>query len=206
MRPFSLLALAILTACSPQRPAGADRGQELFTNCVACHGEDGAGDSRYLAPNIAGLPAWYVETELTKFRDHIRGNHPDDAGGLRMAPMLKTLHGDEDIAAVAAYVASLPRPHAEATLDGDAARGASLYSPCVACHGEDGTGDEAQGAPPLAGASDWYLLTQLGHFKAGVRGADPRDESGGRMRAMASGLADEQAMKDVVAHISTLGR
>jgi cytochrome c553 len=61
-------------------------------------------------------------------------------------------------------------------------------------------------APPIAGASDWYLLAQLKKFKAGVRGANPADVTGGTMRPMAMTLADEQAMKNVIAHISTLNR
>ena len=71
-------------------------------------------------------------------------------------------------------------------------------------HGERAEGIEDQGGPSLNGASDWYLLTQLQNFKAGVRGADPRDEGGNRMAPMVSGLGDEQAMKDVIAYIGTL--
>jgi cytochrome c553 len=78
--------------------------------------------------------------------------------------------------------------------------------PCVACHGNDGAGNEAMKAPAIAGASDWYLLSSLQKFKAGIRGADPADQTGAIMRAMSSTLADEQAMRDVIAHIVTLSR
>jgi hypothetical protein len=48
------------------------------------------------------------------------------------------------------------------------------------------------------------MLTQLSNFKAGIRGAVPEDASGATMRPMAMTLADEQAMKDVIAYILTL--
>jgi cytochrome c oxidase subunit 2 len=79
-----------------------------------------------------------------------------------------------------------------------------LYTPCTACHGADAAGNEQLKAPPLRGASDWYLLAQLKKFKEGHRGANPSDLEGAQMRPMAQTLPDEQAMKDVVAHIGTL--
>jgi len=77
---------------------------------------------------------------------------------------------------------------------------------CAACHGADGKGNVQMNAPPLAGQHDWYLLAQLKKFKAGHRGLNPKDVTGGQMRPMAMTLADEQAMKNVVAHIQTLGK
>ena len=60
-------------------------------------------------------------------------------------------------------------------------------------------------APRLRGASDWYLLSSLQKYKAGVRGGNPQNANAVLMRGMATQLADEQAMKDVIAHIETLG-
>src|SRR4030095_10596765 len=87
---------------------------------------------------------------------------------------------------------------------GDATRGQALYAPCIACHGVDGGGNQPLNGPPLSHANDWYLLTQLQHFKAGVRGLKPGDTYGGLMRPMSMTLPDEQAMKDVIAYIVTL--
>jgi len=56
----------------------------------------------------------------------------------------------------------------------------------------------------LAGASDWYLLTQLQNFKSGVRGTQPDDAMGAKMRPFSMTLPNEQAMKDVIAYIGTL--
>lgn len=201
---LSSLALA-LSSCAEVPEEGVERGRVLFATCTPCHGDDGEGNQDYGAPAIAGLPDWYLETQLEHFRDGIRGAHPDDAAGLRMRPMVQTLRRDSDLRSVVAYVASLPAPAPPPSLSGGSAeRGRAIYGTCAECHGADGRGDRERGAPDLTGASDWYLLTQLSNFKAGVRGADPRDTTGATMRPMAMALADEQAMRDVVAYIATL--
>ena len=64
--------------------------------------------------------------------------------------------------------------------------------------------NQALHAPALAGRTDWYLVTQLRNYRAGLRGADPADSSGQQMRAMAATLPDEAAVNDVVAYIDTL--
>jgi cytochrome c553 len=68
---------------------------------------------------------------------------------------------------------------------------AALFTPCVACHGEVAQGKTELGAPALAGQGEAYLARQLSNFKAGIRGADPRDAGGAQMKAMALTLADE---------------
>ena len=75
---------------------------------------------------------------------------------------------------------------------------------CAACHGQDGKGNEAMNSPPLVGGSDWYYVTQLKNFKAGIRGSNPADTTGVQMRGMSMMLSDDDAIKDVVAHIMTL--
>tara|TARA_R110002073_G_scaffold142520_1_gene294395 strand:+ start:205 stop:855 length:651 start_codon:yes stop_codon:yes gene_type:complete len=64
------------------------------------------------------------------------------------------------------------------------------YQPCAACHGEQAEGNVALKAPALAGQDAAYLARQLQHFKAGIRGADPRDVQGGQMKAMAASLSE----------------
>ncbi len=184
-----------------------ERAAELFQLCATCHGQDASGNFLYGAPAIAGMAEWSVKTQLGKFRDGQRGMHFDDTFGMRMRPMALTLRSDEDIAAVAAHVASLPTTRPEAELHGgDATKGKTLYAPCVACHGMDAEGREPQSGSPLANVSDWYLLRQLENFKAGVRGGRPGDQTGAMMRAMSSTLTDEQVMKDIIAHIMTLAK
>lgn len=195
------------TGCK-EAPAEAtpERGKVLYDNyCAQCHKVDGVGQESVGAPSIAGLPEWYVKTQLMNFRQGIRGAHFDDIEGLRMRPMSLTLPSQHEVDAVAMYVGTMrPVPPTASVQGGDAGHGAQLFGTCQACHGADGKGNEAMGAPPLTVQPDWYLVRQLGKFKAGVRGADPRDTRGATMRPMASGLADEQAMKDVVGHVVTL--
>jgi cytochrome c oxidase subunit 2 len=122
-----------------------------------------------------------------------------------MRPMALSFHNDRDLEAVAGYVASLPRPSVAPELKGgDAGRGKALFTPCTACHGPDGAGNEQLKAPPLRAGSDWYLARQIEHFKSGVRGANPLDLEGAQMRPMAATLVDEQAIKDVVAYIASM--
>lgn len=199
------LALVALQAGSVQAQDVA-RGEQLFALCSQCHGAGAAGSPLALAPAIAGLEPWYIEAQLLKFRDGSRATHFDDLAGMRMRPMAKWLKTEDDVRAVAAYVGSLPQARPAPILaGGDPAKGAALYPVCAGCHGMNGEGVKDVSGPSLNRVSDWYLLTQLKNFKQGIRGSDPRDLTGGAMRPMAMILADEQAMKDMIAHIGTLG-
>lgn len=200
------LAAGAVGGCTQAPAATVERGEYLYSNyCAQCHKADGVGQESVGAPSIAGLPEWYVQTQLDNFRGSVRGAHFDDAEGLRMRPMALTLVHPEDVTAVAMYVASMrPVPPAPTVQGADAGHGAQLFGTCQACHGADGAGNQAMGAPPLTVQPDWYLVRQLGKFKSGVRGANPKDVKGATMRPMAQGLADEQAMKDVVGHVMSL--
>ena len=207
---FAIASLMLVTALSGCHPEGARQtlpGAELFAACKSCHGLDGHGMQLVAAPAIAGLPAWYVEAQLVKFRSGVRGAHPDDYEGLRMRPMSQQMMDMGEVKAVSAWIASMPTLKQAPTLTGgDAAAGAASYAVCTACHGPDGKGNQQLNAPPIAGQYDWYLLAQLKKFKAGIRGTNPKDITGAQMRPMSMTLADEQAMKNVLAHLSTLAK
>ena len=87
---------------------------------------------------------------------------------------------------------------------GDAAKGKARFAVCQACHGVDGMGNKALNSPKIAGQEPWYLERQLKNFKAGIRGADPKDTYGMQMRPMSMTLPDEKAIENVAAYISTL--
>jgi cytochrome c oxidase subunit 2 len=194
-------AIALVAAAGARAEENA-RGAELFELCVQCHGSAGEGNHSALAPSIAGLEEWYVLGQLKNFKSGARGTHPEDTGGLRMYPMSLTLKADEDMQAVASYVAALPPVRHEPTLaGGDPARGQQLYTICASCHGADGNGNATVQSPRLAGQADWYMLSSLQKLKAGTRGTYP---NAAIMRGMAGTLTDEQAMKDVIAYIGTL--
>jgi len=204
---FARLAAALAIAAGTTSTARAEedpmaRGAELYELCTQCHGAAGEGMKLALAPNIAGMPEWYVLGQLQNFRSGARGTNPEDTGGLRMHPMSLTFKSDADMQAVATYIAAMPRVHPEPTLTGgDPARGAQLYAVCQTCHGPDGAGNQAMGAPRISDQADWYMLSSLQKFKAGTRGTYP---NAAVMRGMAGTLADEQAMKDVIAYIQSL--
>lgn len=205
----ALLAFASLAfAFHGAAEARADdlvRGRELFALCAQCHGDNAGGMQLSLAPSIAGMGSWYLSAQLHKFRDGQRASHFDDITGMRMRGMARWLKTDDDVKAAAAYVASLPPVKPAPTLTGgDAARGAALYATCSGCHGAHAEGVEAVGGPALYHNSDWYLYTSLKNFKQGIRGSDPRDATGAAMRGMSMLLADDQAIKDVIAYIVTL--
>ena len=198
------LVSALVAGCGTQSRQA--HGQQLFKTCVPCHGQDGQGNLALRAPAIAGLPDWYLTAEITKFQNDIRGAHPDDMEGHRMRPMARTLYHKGDVEAVVGYVSKLKAHWVPPVMaGGDLAAGQQRYATvCIACHGADGRGGQALGAPPIAGQADWYLRAQLKKFKSGMRGAHPDDKTGGMMRAMSSTLPDTLAMRDVIAYVKTL--
>jgi cytochrome c oxidase subunit 2 len=87
---------------------------------------------------------------------------------------------------------------------GDAAAGQASYAVCMACHGAQGEGIEALHAPKLSGQEDWYLIQQLQQYKKGIRGSHADDIYGAQMIPMAATLADDTAIRNIVAYIGTL--
>jgi cytochrome c553 len=206
---MGLLALILVTGligCEPGTPATSkERGEVLYGACVSCHMDNGSGMPTIGAPAIAGMTQWYVEAQLRKFKAGIRGYHHDDTEGMRMRPMALTLIHEADVIAVANYVASMAPIVTHLTLEGgDAATGKMYYATCATCHGQNAEGSISQNAPPLVGLNDWYMLNQLKKFKDGLRGANPKDTTGAMMAPMAMTLADDTAMKSVIAYIKTL--
>lgn len=201
---FAAVAVLAASGCQSLPEGGIARGEVLYKNCVPCHGVDGKGSDLVKAPQIAGLPAWYVEAQLSKFQVGLRGAHPDDIEGLKMRPMSRTIKSDADNKVVAEYVASLAHARGEVSVKGDATKGQSAYGVCTACHGADGAGNETMKAPPIRQLDDWYVVAQLDKFKSGRRGYLAADTSGSQMAAIAAGLQDEQTMRDLAAYLHTL--
>jgi cytochrome c oxidase subunit 2 len=198
-------ALGVTLSLPSFATADEGRAKETFaTVCSACHGPDGGGNAAMLAPSIAGLDEWYIVLQLDKFRAGWRGEHFQDVGGERMAPMARSLADEDAVRSVAAYVASLPPVKPAPTLTGgDPTHGASRFVACVACHGIGGDGNRMMNVPAINHASDWYLFKQIQHFQTGIRGSHPGDRTGMLMRGMSMTLSDEQALRDVIAYIST---
>jgi cytochrome c oxidase subunit 2 len=179
-------------------------GQALYAACAACHGMQGEGNPALNAPKLAGQEAWYLRRQLAHFKQGARGAHDKDVYGKVMAPMAATLADDAAIDNVAAYIATLPDTAAPTTVTGNVRKAKGRFVTCAACHGADGRGIEATNAPRLQGMSDWYMVTQLKHFRDGVRGTHPQDLHGSQMALMAAMLNDDKAIDDMVAYINTL--
>jgi cytochrome c oxidase cbb3-type subunit 3 len=134
---------ARFNSMKPEEVAGDPQamaiGERLFmNNCSLCHGSDAQGSKGF--PNLSdkdwlhgGTPDKIVET-LVKGRV---GNMP---------PMAAAVGSSDDVRNVAHYVLSLsgsPHDSVKASL------GKSKFGACAACHGADGKGNQALGAPNL---------------------------------------------------------
>jgi cytochrome c oxidase subunit 2 len=179
-------------------------GQAQFALCATCHGDQGEGNQALNGPKLAGQDAWYIERQLNYFKTGVRGGD-GDTNGQAMAPMAQTLVDDNAVRNMAAYIASLPDTPAASTVSGDIANGQRIYSRnCAACHLKDGSGIWYTDAPALVGMSDWYFVTQISNFKAGIRGMHSDDYYGEQMVGMAAAMADVAEMEDVAAYLNSL--
>ncbi|HMN93707.1 MAG TPA: cytochrome-c oxidase, cbb3-type subunit III [Hydrogenophaga sp.] len=114
-------------------------GERLFMNfCAQCHGSDARGAKGF--PNLVdGDWAWghnpeSIKTTITEGRMGV------------MPPMAAAVGSAEDVRNLAHFVLSMsgsPHDSVRATL------GRDKWGACAACHGMDGTGNSALGAPNL---------------------------------------------------------
>ncbi len=109
---LSLVVFTALRAGEDRRPPTASKsraGQATFASiCGNCHGANGEGRTDLKTPSIAALPYWYVETQLDKFRQSVRGGRPDDTGGRLMHAVAQTL-SKAQAKEVAGFVSELTR-------------------------------------------------------------------------------------------------
>ncbi len=114
-------------------------GERLFlNNCAQCHGSDARGSKGF--PSLSdgdwlwgGAPE-QIKESVTKGR---AGNMP---------PMAAAVGTPDDVKNVAHYVLSLSNsPHDSLR----ASLGKAKFGACAACHGMDGKGNAAMGAPNL---------------------------------------------------------
>ncbi len=204
--PLKVLALLVVALLPLAAIAEADvaAGKAAYAICATCHGMNGEGNQALNAPRLAGQEDWYLDRQLKLFRDGARGTAAGDTFGMQMRPMALAVADPASVKNLIAYITSLPVTPAEATLDGDPAAGKAAYAVCAACHGQQAEGAVALGGPKLAGMDDWYMVRQLQNYKQNRRGYHSSDTFGAQMKPMAMTLADEQAMKDVVAYINSL--
>ena len=128
-------------------PRALEIGQRLFmNNCAQCHGSDGGGSKGF--PNLTNAnTGWLGE----RSGEHIVQTVTNGRTG--MMPAMAAAVGDEAaITDVAHYVLSLSgSPHNAVKANS----GKAKFTTCAGCHGLDGTGNKALGAPNL---TDNYWL------------------------------------------------
>jgi cytochrome c oxidase subunit 2 len=185
----------------------AATGQQTYATCAACHGARAEGNPGVGAPALAGQQVAYLQRQLANFRAGVRGTHKDDTYGAQMRAGSQSVLGDDKaIAAVAAYIGSLPKTSVKPAGKYDARNGNNLYQgKCGACHGGQAEGNESLSAPRLAGLDATYIKRQHRNFKLGLRGAQPQDRYGKQMALMAPTLASERELDDVIGYIHAAG-
>jgi ubiquinol-cytochrome c reductase cytochrome c subunit len=169
---------ALYAVAAPAAKVAADtgnsqqiaEGQALFrVGCGSCHGLNGEGQVSGLiqGPPLAGVGAASVDFQVSTGRMPMA--RPEE-----QAPIKKNLYSEEEIAALAAYVASLaPGPAVPTPEDydpsnvseEDIARGGELFrTNCSACHNFAGAGGalpDGKYAPSLYGVSNKNLYQAM---------------------------------------------
>lgn len=197
-----VLAVAVIDARADDNP---ERGAALYAACAACHGAQGEGNRSLNAPRLTHLAPVYIVAQLQKFKLGARGGSDASDSARQMSAIAATLADDQAMYDTAAYIATLGGEASAVTVEGDSVVGAGYYRQfCSACHGPAAEGNPALNSPRLAGADDWYLVSQLQAFRAGSRGNQAQDKTGKQMRVMAGVLPDDEAVAAVVAYIRSL--
>ena len=173
---FLMGSVYAVVAPSPQVAADTgttqqiEEGRALFeVGCASCHGLNGEGQ---ITETIQGPPLIGVGAAAVDFQ--VETGRMPMARPEEQAPVKKNLYSEEEIAALAAFVASLgpgpgiPEPElysTEGLSDEDLARGGELFrTNCSACHNFRGAGGalpDGKYAPSLEGVSNKHLYQAM---------------------------------------------
>jgi len=203
-----LLALflvgAVYAAVSPATSSTAEgvadaqliaAGKNLFAvNCASCHGLNAEGLAQQGAPNLTNVGAAAVDFQ-------VRTGRMPMANPLGQAPAGKNIFTDDEIAALAAYVASLgvgPAIPDESQYDPSSvsaegvARGGDLFrTNCSACHNFKGAG----GALPNGAVAPSIENTKPEQVWEALRTGP------GQMPVFAAGAIPDEDVKSIIAYI-----
>ncbi|MDP3678870.1 MAG: cytochrome-c oxidase, cbb3-type subunit III [Methylotenera sp.] len=137
-------------------------GERLFmNNCSQCHGSDAHGSRGF--PNLTDNDWLYGGTPETIVETITNGRH-----GM-MPPMAAAVGGPDDVKDVAQYVLSLSNSEHDVNR---AVLGKGKFAACAACHGADGKGNQAIGAPNLTddiwlhGAGEAAIIDRINNGKS----------------------------------------
>jgi ubiquinol-cytochrome c reductase cytochrome c subunit len=208
-----LLTGGLYTAFSPAQADGTAssedqiaKGRELFlVSCAFCHGQNGEGvrtdDDHQLGPSLVGVGAAAVDFQVGT------GRMPMAQPGAQV-PRKPETFSDDEVAALAAYVASLgPGPaipdESDYSLEGMSdeerqaaiTRGGQIFlTNCTACHNFEGSG----GAMPRGG------------YAPKIRGVEPKYiyeallSGPQNMPNFANGNLSPDEKRDVIAYLGSL--
>jgi cytochrome c oxidase cbb3-type subunit 3 len=122
-----------------REPEARAMGERLFmNNCAQCHGSDARGSKGF--PNLTDHDWLHGGTPEAITQSITKGRIG------QMPPMAAAVGSADDVKNVANYVLSLSgSPHDSLR----AGLGKAKFTACAACHGMDGKGNQALGAPNL---------------------------------------------------------
>ncbi len=166
-------------AKDPQAMAIGDR---LFmNNCAQCHGSDARGSKSF--PNLTDAD-WLHGGSPEKIKETLVQGRQG-----RMPPMAAAVGTPEDVRNVAQYVLSLSgSPHDSLR----ASLGKTKFGACAACHGADGKGNTALGAPNLTddiwlhGWGENAIVAMINNGKTNVMPAQATKLTEGQIHVLAS--------------------
>jgi ubiquinol-cytochrome c reductase cytochrome c subunit len=208
-----LLMGGLYTAFSPAQAQSEQtteelvaEGRELFiVNCAFCHGQNGEGvrtiDGNQLGPSLVGVGAAAVHFQVGT------GRMPAAQPGQQL-PSKPTVFDDEEILAMAEYVASLgPGPaipdESDYSIEGMSdeerqeaiVRGGQIFlTNCTACHNFTGSG----GAMPRGGYAPHILGVDPQYvYEAMLTGPQS-------MPTFSNGNLTPEAKRDVIAYLQSI--
>ena len=138
-------------------------GQRLFLqNCSQCHGSDARGGNGF--PNLTDND-WLYGGSPSQIKTSIM------QGRQAAMPAWGASLGEQGVKEVVAYTLSLSGRTVDPVV---AEKGQARFAVCAACHGADGTGNIAMGAPNLTdnvwlyGGSERAVVETVTHGRNGV--------------------------------------
>jgi ubiquinol-cytochrome c reductase cytochrome c subunit len=209
-----LLSGGLYAAFSPSSTASSaadnealvKQGRELFlVGCAFCHGQNAEGQTdingKLIGPSLVGVGAAAVDFQVGTGRMPLA--RPGQQG-----PDKRVVYNENEIAALAAYVASLaPGPAVPTEQDYSTngltdeekqqavVRGGQIFlTNCTACHNFTGAG----GAMPRGGYAPALLNTDPKHiYEAMLTGPGPMD-------VFSNGNLSPEEKRDVIAYIKSM--
>ena len=182
------------------------KGRELFlVGCAFCHGQNGEGvktqNGNQIGPSLVGVGAAAVDFQVGT------GRMPMAQPGAQV-PRKQPVYSDEEVAQLAAYVASLgPGPSVPTSSDYSTAgmsdaqkqeaivRGGQIFlTNCTACHNFEGSGGAMPRggyAPKIRGVEPKYI------YEAMLTGPQAMDN-------FSNGNLSPEEKRDVIAYLGSL--